>query len=114
MSRDWRLYWNDVIAACRRIESYVAGMTREQFEADQKTYDAVVRNLEIVGEAIKNLPESARALAPEIAWRRIAGMRDFLTHAYFGINNNILWDVISNKVPELRKSIEHTSLPPSA
>jgi uncharacterized protein with HEPN domain len=106
VSRDWRLYWNDVIACCSNVERYTAGLGRAAFEADERTYDAVLRNLELVGEAVKQLPPEARALAPAIEWRRIAAMRDVLAHAYFGIDNDILWDVVSNKVPELHTARE--------
>jgi uncharacterized protein with HEPN domain len=85
-------------------------MDRAAFEADERTYDAVVRNLELIGEAVKQLPDLARALAPGIEWRKIAGTRDFLAHAYFGIDGDILWDVVSNKVPELRKALEAVPL----
>ena len=85
-------------------------MDRSAFEADERTYDAVVRNLEVIGEAVKQLPDLARALAPGIEWRKIAGTRDFLAHAYFGIDGDILWDVVSNKVPELRKALEAVPL----
>jgi uncharacterized protein with HEPN domain len=110
VSRDWRLYWHDVIVSCRKVERYTAGMDRAAFEADERTYDAVVRNLELIGEAVKQLPDLARALAPGIEWRKIAGTRDFLAHAYFGIDGDILWDVVSNKVPELRKALEAVPL----
>ncbi len=90
MSREWRLYWRDVIECCRKIERYAAGMDLDAFKADERTYDAVVRNVELIGEAVKALPEDARALAPQIEWRRIAGMRDFVAHVYFGINDMIL------------------------
>ncbi len=85
---------------------YAEGLTLDQFKADEKTYDAVVRNLEIIGEAAKNIPDSARAMMPDIEWRRPAGLRDIIAHAYFGIDDTILWDVIQHKVPELKQAIE--------
>ncbi len=78
----------------------------EQLIQDEKTYDAVVRNLEIIGEAAKHIPSEAQVLMPDIDWRKAAGMRDMLAHVYFGIDNDILWDVVQNKVPELAKAIE--------
>ncbi|GAI28132.1 unnamed protein product, partial [marine sediment metagenome] len=67
------------------------------------TYDAVVRNLEIIGEAAKHISDQLREQLPDIDWRKIAGMRDMLAHAYFGIDDDILWDVVQNKVPQLAK-----------
>lgn len=106
MSRDWRLYWNDILHSCRKIERYTAGLDRSAFEADEKTRDAVLRNLEIIGEAVKNLPDEARSLAQDVEWRQIAGLRDVLAHGYFGIDDDILWDVVSSKVPDLRARLE--------
>jgi uncharacterized protein with HEPN domain len=106
MSRDWMLYLEDILACSRKVERYTSGMTREQFKADDKTYDAVVRNLEIIGEAAKNIPPSVQAMIAEIDWRKPAGLRDVIAHAYFGIDDAILWDVIQHKVPQLRMAIE--------
>jgi uncharacterized protein with HEPN domain len=85
MSRDERVWLADIVEACERITSYVAGMDEVAFQEDRKTFDAVVRNLEIIGEAVKQVPETTRSLAPAIEWKRIAGLRDVLIHAYFGI-----------------------------
>jgi uncharacterized protein with HEPN domain len=106
MSRDWSLYIDDILTSCRKIRSYTDGMTREQFAADDKTYDAVARNLEIIGEAAKNIPPSIQTMMPGIDWRKPAGLRDVIAHAYFGIDDSILWDVIKNKIPELQKAID--------
>ena len=111
MSRDWRLYWQDVINCCRKIERYTSGLDQKQFEADDLIYDAVVRNLEVVGEAVKHLPQEARDLAPLIEWKRISGMRDVLAHGYFGIDNDILWNVISRELAPLKASMEGVQLP---
>ena len=105
MSRDWRLYLEDILDSCAKIKTYTSEMSKDNLLRDHKTYDAVVRNLEIIGEAAKNVPESVREKMPSLEWRRIAGMRDILAHAYFGIDDDILWDVIQNKVPELEKTV---------
>jgi uncharacterized protein with HEPN domain len=90
VSRDWRLYWRDIIASARKVVRYTTAMDLPAFKADERTYDAVVRNLEIIGEAVKQLPPDARALAPGIDWRKISGMRDILAHVYFGIDDEII------------------------
>jgi uncharacterized protein with HEPN domain len=99
-------YLADIAASCRKILRFTEGMSIEQFVADEKTYDAVVRNVEIIGEAAKNIPVEITEMIDDIEWRKAAGMRDMLAHAYFGIDNDILWDVIRNKVPELLDAVE--------
>lgn len=106
MSRDWILYLEDILASCRKIRQYTKGMNVEEFKVDEKTYDAVVRNLEIIGEAAKNIPTDIRLMIPEIDWRKPAGLRDVIAHAYFGIDDNIHWDVIQNKVPVLMRAVD--------
>ena len=101
MSRDWRLFLGDILQSCAKVRRYTAGMRQPQFLADERTYDAVVRNIELIGEAAKRLPPDVCQAMPQIEWRKIAGMRDWLAHGYFGIDPDILWDVIQNKVPEL-------------
>ena len=73
---------------------------------DQKTVDAVVRNLEIVGEAVKKVPESIRLQNPDVDWKKIGGLRDILIHEYFGIDHDIIWDIIQNKLPALMKRVQ--------
>jgi len=80
-------------------------MSYDEFVEDEKTYDAVVRNLEIIGEAAKNVPEDIRVRCPGIEWRKIAGLRDVIAHEYFGIDNDILWDIIQNKVESLQQEV---------
>jgi uncharacterized protein with HEPN domain len=80
-------------------------MDLNTFIQDEKTVDAVVRNLEILGEAAKHIPPDVRASYPHIEWRRIAGLRDVIAHEYFGIDQDILWDIIENQVPVLLKQV---------
>ena len=94
MSRDWRLYWEDLVIGCEKILRYTEGMDSEGFRQDQKTYDAVLRNLEIIGEAAKNLPGAVKSQLPEVEWRKIAGLRDVIAHGYSGNDDEILWDIV--------------------
>lgn len=101
MSRDYRVSLEDIQTAIAKVDRYIEGYQGENFVRDEKTFDAVVRNLEIIGEAVKNIPGEIRVQYPQIEWRNIAGMRDILIHAYFGIDNDIVVDVVLNKLSSL-------------
>ena len=90
---------SDIQEAIRRIEAYTAGVTYEAFLADTKTQDAVIRNLEIIGEATKNLSEELRTNRSDIPWKSMAGIRDKLIHHYFGVNLDIVWQVVIAELP---------------
>jgi uncharacterized protein with HEPN domain len=105
MPRDFEVYLEDILEAIRKVRAYAAGMDRGQFEADEKTVDAVVRNLEIIGEAVKQIPEDVRQTHPQIPWRKISGLRDLLIHQYFGVNLEIVWDIIQTKLDDLEHAI---------
>ncbi|MDP8247588.1 MAG: DUF86 domain-containing protein [Candidatus Tritonobacter lacicola] len=105
MSRNISLYLEDIVKSCEKVLRFTKDMSREMFLQDEKTYDAVVRNLEIVGEAAKNVPNEIREKIPNIEWRKMGGMRDILSHGYFGIDDDILWDVVRNKVPRLAEEV---------
>ncbi len=80
-------------------------MSKEAFSEDAKTLDAVVRNLEVIGEAIKKVPEKIRAKHPDVEWKKIAGLRDILIHEYFGIDVEVIWDIVQNKLPILEEKV---------
>ena len=101
MSRDVRLFLDDMITACEKIQRYVAGRPREVFEHDEQAFDAVLKNLEIIGEASKRFPASFRDRHSEIQWREIGGLRDIVVHEYFGLDLDIVWDVVAKRVPDL-------------
>ncbi len=113
MSRDVRLFLDDMIAACEKIQRYVAGRPRHGFESDEQAFDAVLKNLEIIGEASKRFPASFKERHPEIQWREIAGLRDIVVHEYFGLDLDIVWDVVSNRVPELLLRLRTLDASPS-
>lgn len=101
MPRDPRVYIEDILEAVRRVRSYTEHMDAAAFARSPITIDAVVRNLEIVGEAAARIPDEIRAAAPDIEWRKITALRNILAHEYFGVNTAILWDVVANKLDPL-------------
>ncbi|MEO0107729.1 MAG: DUF86 domain-containing protein [candidate division WOR-3 bacterium] len=105
MLRDYKTYLEDIADAAAAIRKFTAGITKDDLVADRKTRDAVVRNLEVIGEAVKKLPEAQRSRYPDVAWRRIAGLRDILIHDYFGIDMDIIWEVIQTKLPVLARRV---------
>jgi uncharacterized protein with HEPN domain len=105
MPRDSRVYLEDILEATRKITSYTAHLSKAAFLDDEKTFDAVVRNLEVIGEAVKKLPEDLRAKHPTVEWKKMAGLRDILIHEYFGLDSEIVWDIVKNKVPTLNQAV---------
>jgi len=101
-----RDFVSDIQEAIRRIATYAAGMTEEAFMADVKTQDAVIRNLEILGEATKNLSEEFRARYSHIPWKNMAGVRDRLIHHYFGINPDIVWQIVVAELPDVITALD--------
>lgn len=116
--RDFRLYLDDILGAIFQIRLYMRDMSKDEFIIDRKTQDAVVRNLEIIGEAAAKLPEEAIKKTTQIEWRKIKALRNILIHEYFGINHSIVWDVVQNKLApletacrELLETVPKTDVP---
>jgi uncharacterized protein with HEPN domain len=105
MPRDYKVYLDDVLEAIAWIRIYTNGLTYDSFQEDRKTVDAVVRNLEIIGEAVKQIPERIRGKHPEVDWKKIAGLRDILIHNYFGIDLELVWDILQNKLAPLEERV---------
>lgn len=105
--RDPDLLIKDMLAAMGKIERYTSGMDQELFRQDEKTVDAVVRNLEILGEAARQLPEDFIARNPEVPWRQIAGLRNRIVHDYFGLDLDLIWEVIRHDLPQLQDRLGH-------
>lgn len=113
MPRDYNVYLEDMLDAARKIRAFTSGMSLDDLPRDAKTFDAVIRNLEVIGEAVKQLPEAVRGRAPEVDWRKIAGLRDVLIHEYFGINADIVKDVVAHKLPGLEAAVQRLLAPPA-
>ena len=105
-ARDYRDYLHDILDAVNDIESFVSGLTYDEFIKDRKTLNAVVRSIEIIGEASKNIPAPIKAQYKGLPWKQMAGMRDKLIHAYFGIDTETLWKAAKSNVPSLKVPIQ--------
>ena len=99
-------FFQDIVEAINRIQSYIDKMNYDEFLEDMKTQDAVVRNIEIIGEAVKNISSDFKEKHEDIEWKKITGMRDKIIHFYFGVNWDIVWDVIKNRLPNLEEDIK--------
>ena len=105
--RKWKFRLRHIIEAINRTKQYTAGISCEQFVADPKTFDAVVRNLIIVGEAARQIPPEIEAASPDLPWAEMRALRNFLTHEYDRFEVNIIWDTNRNDLPPLVPGLEH-------
>lgn len=104
--RDYRDYIKDIVDSINDIESFTEDMVYNTFHKDKKTINAVIRSIEIIGEASKNIPNSLKEQYPSIPWKKMIGMRNKLIHEYSGVDLEILWQVIENDIPALETSVQ--------
>ncbi len=106
MKRNYKLFVKDIMEAIEDIEAFVGDIDFDRFHADKKTRSAVVWRLEVIGEAAKNIPASIRGKYKELPWKDMAGMRDKISHFYFGIDFEVVWEVVRKKLPILKPVIQ--------
>ncbi len=107
MKRNYIVYIKDILESIEKIEEYTKDIDFKEFSKDVKTQDSVIRRLEIIGEAVKNIPDNVRNKYPDIPWKNIAGLRDVLIHSYFGVNLKRTWNVVKKDIPELKENIKN-------
>jgi len=105
--RDYTLYLKDILEAMESIEKFVGDMSFENFREDDKTASAVIRKFEIIGEATKQIPDEVKQEYSKVPWKEMAGMRDRLIHLYFGVDYNLVWTTIKNRIPTVKSLIKN-------
>jgi uncharacterized protein with HEPN domain len=108
MPRDYFVFFEDILEATHKIRKYTDGMSFQQFCEDEMRIDAVLRNLEVIGEAAGNVSTEIRNTYPQIEWKKIVGLRNILIHEYFGVDLEIVWDIIENNLEKLKFEVEKT------
>jgi len=107
MKRDYRLFLEDISDRIEKIENFIEGMTFEEFVRDDKTVSACIREIEVIGEATKQIPKEITEKFDDLPWSLMAKMRDKLIHWYFEIDEEIVWKVAKEKLPDIKKQIDH-------
>jgi uncharacterized protein with HEPN domain len=105
--RDWKLLLEDMLESITPIEEYTEKINKDEFINNQMIVDAVVRNIEIIGEASKNVPDPVREKYADIPWKKLNGIRNRIVHAYFGVDSSIIWFIIENELSSLKQSIHN-------
>ena len=100
-SREWRCYVRDMMEFGERVLSYTRGLDRDSFVTDRRTYDATIRNIELIGEAATHVPPDVRESHPDVPWREIIGARNRLAHGYLRIADSVIWSIVHDAIPDL-------------
>lgn len=106
MSRNISLYVRDILQNMQDAEEFIQGLSYSEFAADKKTFNAVVRAIEVIGEAAKNVPDSVRSNYPAVPWKEMAGMRDKVIHFYFGVDREAVWLAVKDRIPAIKPLVE--------
>lgn len=106
MKREYVDYLQDITSSIKEIEGFVGNQSFKQFVKDKKTVNAVIRSLEVIGEAARNIPQYIKDKHPDIPWKKMSGMRDKIVHEYFGVDLEIVWQTIKKDLPELQRLIK--------
>ena len=106
MKREYKLFIQDIKECIEQIDEFLGNMTLEEFKADEKTSSAVVRKIEIIGEATKNVPKEIRQKYKELPWSDVARMRDKIIHSYFIVDYEVVWKTIKERLPEIKPRID--------
>ncbi len=107
MKRDISVYLKDILENMLEAEEFVAGFSYEDFTADKKTFNAVIRSLEVIGEAAKHIPGNIRRKSPSVPFKEMAGMRDKIIHSYFGVDREAVWLAVRERIPRLKPLVEN-------
>lgn len=110
MKRDYKLYIDDIRESIKQIEEYMKNVTQEQFKYNKQLEDAVIRRLEIIGEASRNIPRALKEKNNQVPWFDMAQFRDFITHSYFEIGNLTIWKTVKNKLPIIKEGMKKIKL----
>ena len=105
MKKDVTIFLSHILESIEKIGEFTEGISKKEFLESSKTQDAVIRRLEILGEAVKNIPQNFKTKYPQVPWRKIAGLRDVLIHEYFGVDLNLTFRIVKKDLPDLKKKI---------